>query len=64
MWGLYESLCIDVAEMHLEGPAPRWFQLVEPQHQNSLWSSICCLLHDRFAHNQHQLLIRQLFSNK
>lgn len=42
--------------------AARWFQSVESHLKSSYWPSLCRLLHDRFDHDQKELLIRQLFN--
>lgn len=61
MYGVEEHLWIGVAEMHLDGPAGRWFQSIESQLSGS-WSTFYKLLHDRFDGDQHELLLRQLFN--
>lgn len=64
MYGIEESLWISVSEHYLEGPAARWFQSIESQICNASWTTFCQLLHDRFDRDQHELLIRRLFTIK
>jgi len=64
MYGVEEFMWISVSEHYLEGPAARWFQSIESQLRSATWSTFCQLLHDRFDRDQHELLIRKLFSIK
>ena len=64
MYGVEESLWISMSEHYLEGPAARWFQSIESQIRTATWSTFCQLLHDCFDRDQHELLIRKLFSIK
>ena len=64
MYGIEESLWISVSEHYLEGLAARWFQSIKSQIRSATWSTFCQLLHDRFDRDQHELLIRKLFSIK
>jgi hypothetical protein len=52
---------IAVASMQFVGPAGRWLQSVENQLGYISWESFCALIRERFAKNQHQVLLRQLF---
>ena len=47
--------------MHFDGPASIWYQSIEHQIPELSWSDFCKLMHDRFDHDQHKSLIRQLF---
>uniref|UniRef100_A0A0A8ZCB4 Retrotransposon gag domain-containing protein n=1 Tax=Arundo donax TaxID=35708 RepID=A0A0A8ZCB4_ARUDO len=55
---------VKVATMHFEGVAACWLQSVERKLHNASWSELCRLIHDCFGHEQHELLIRQLFHIK
>jgi hypothetical protein len=47
--------------MHFEGAAARWIQSVERKLRNTGWEEFCSMIHNRFGHDQHEALIRQLF---
>ena len=55
---------IRIAKQHLDHAAARWFQSIEPELDFSDWQAFSHLLHDRFNHDQKELLIRQLFHAK
>jgi hypothetical protein len=47
--------------MLVEGLTTRWLQSVERRLRTTGWNEFCALVHDRFSHDQHESLIRQLF---
>jgi len=57
-----ESLWLSVAENYLEGPADRWYQSVQSELENASSDTFCRLLHDRFDHDQHGVLLCKLFN--
>jgi hypothetical protein len=61
MFGVEEILWIQVAGMHFEGAVAHWWQSVERCLESASWPELCRLLHERFGHDQHEALIRQLF---
>jgi hypothetical protein len=61
MNGVESSLCVRVASMLVEGLTTRWLQSVERRLRTTGWNEFCALVHDRFSHDQHESLIRQLF---
>jgi hypothetical protein len=61
MYGVEDTLWIQVASMHFEGVAAHWWQSVERRLRSASWSEFCRLLHERFGRDQHETLIRQLF---
>ena len=50
--------------MQLTGAAHRWLQSVERQLVGLDWPFFCRLIHERFYHDQHELLLHQLFHVK
>jgi hypothetical protein len=64
MYGVEQQLWVRVMSMHFEGPVARWLQSAERQLRHAGWDRLCALLHDRFGHDQHEALIRQLFHIK
>lgn len=52
---------VRVATMQFSGAAARWLQSVEYQLDHMSWEHFCALITKRFAKNQHQMLLRQLF---
>jgi hypothetical protein len=46
----------------MEGPAAIWYQSISPQLSSATWDSFCSLLHERFDHDQHEYLLRQIFN--
>lgn len=62
MYDIPPQLWISVVEMYMEGPASRWYQSLAPKLPYLTWDSFCRLLHDRFDHDQHEALLRQLFN--
>jgi hypothetical protein len=62
MYDVPPQLWISVVEMYMEGPASRWYQSLAPKLPYLTWDSFCHLLHDRFDHDQHNTLLRQLFN--
>jgi hypothetical protein len=61
MYGVPPRLWVKVAGMHFNGAAKRWIQSLEhPTHQIP-WPEFCSMLLERFARDQHESLIRQLF---
>lgn len=64
MYGVAESLWINVAKMHFGGPAARWLQSIESQLSSCSWSSFCRKLHNRLDRDQYEALIGQLFHVK
>lgn len=64
MYSVPASVWVRVAKQHLDKAAVRWFQSIEPGLDFSDWQGFCHLLHDRFDHDQKELLMRQLFHAK
>jgi hypothetical protein len=64
MYDVDPSLWVMVALMHFEGPAARWLQSVEHRVCVATWIELCSWIHDRFARDQHELLIRQMYKIK
>jgi hypothetical protein len=49
-------------EHYVEGPAAIWYRSIAPQLPTATWETFCQWLHDRFDRDQHELLLRQIFS--
>jgi hypothetical protein len=64
MYNVDEYIWVKVASMHFEGPTARWFQSIDHRIPNTTWSKLCSWIHDRFAKDEHELLIRQLYMIK
>jgi hypothetical protein len=64
------SICMEsgglvhVATMHFEGPVMWWLQSTNHHIHLASWKELCSWIHDRFGHDQHESLIRQLFHIK
>lgn len=61
MYDVEYTVWVRVASMQLVGAAARWWQSVESHAAHLSWEGFCALIRERFAKNQHQLLLRQLF---
>lgn len=61
MYGVPPNLWVKVAGMHFNGAAKRWIQSLDRPSQSIPWADFCKLLLDRFARDQHETLLRQLF---
>jgi hypothetical protein len=61
MYQIKPHMWVHVAHMHFEGDAARWWQFVESTLATASWEMFCAKLHSCFDHDQHELLIRQLF---
>lgn len=55
---------VRVATMQFTGATNRWLQLVAHRVQHADWTTLCALVRERFSHDQHELLLRQLFHIK
>jgi hypothetical protein len=64
MYSVESSVWVRVATVHFEGAATRWLQSVDHRIRSALWSEVCSWIHDRFGHDQHESLVRQLFHIK
>jgi hypothetical protein len=64
MYATEEIVWVRVATMYFEGVDGRWLQSVEPRLPSLSWNQFCQLVHDRFGHEQHELVIRKLFHIK
>lgn len=64
MDGVESLMWIRVSRQHFDGPAKSWIHSIEAQLPRCTWSDFCKLLHDHFDRDQHEILIRQLFSIK
>lgn len=62
MYSLDSSLWIMVSSMHFSDAAARWLQSVDRQVKKLDWKEFCKLLLQRFGHDQHELLIRQMLN--
>lgn len=62
MYSVEPYLWVKIAGMNMTAAAARWLQSVGPSVRRLPWQHFCQLLLDRFGKDQHQLLIRQLFS--
>jgi hypothetical protein len=60
MYGVPTYLWVKVAGMHFNGAAKRWIQSLDHPSQTP-WPEFCKLLMDRFARDQHETLLRQMF---
>jgi hypothetical protein len=60
---MYATECVRVKAtiMHFEGVAARWLQSIEPRIASMSWRQFCQVIHDRFGHEQHELVIQKLF---
>jgi hypothetical protein len=58
MYGVEQQLWVRVASMHLEGPTAHWLPSTERQLRHAGWDRFCVMVHDRFGHDQHEVLIR------
>ncbi|CAD6206729.1 unnamed protein product [Miscanthus lutarioriparius] len=56
------SIWISLVEHYMEGPAAIWYQSIAPQLPSATWESFCQMLHERFDRDQHEHLLRQMFS--
>jgi hypothetical protein len=52
---------VKCSTMQFTGAARRWFQSVERELMKQDWPNFCRMIRERFCHDQHELLIRQLF---
>lgn len=64
MYFVDESVWIKCATMQFTGAAKRWLQSIERSLDGIDWIAFCRLIRDRFSHDQHELLLRQLFNIK
>jgi hypothetical protein len=64
MYNVDEYIWVKVASMHFEGPAARWLQSIDHKIPKASWSELCSWIHERFAKDEHELLIRQLYKIK
>jgi hypothetical protein len=62
LYGVESYRWIRIARMHLQGAAKRWYPSVESQVKHCSWSEFCQLVLDRFGREQHEILLRQLFT--
>lgn len=60
---MYATECVWVkaTTMHFEGFTARWLQSIEPRIASMSWRQFCQVIHDRFDHEQHGLVIQKLF---
>jgi hypothetical protein len=61
MYMVESSVWVHNATMHFQGPAVLWLQSINHRVRLPSWKELCSWLHDRFGHDQHDSLIRQLF---
>lgn len=61
MYGVPPRLWVRVAGMHFNGAAKRWIQSLDRPSHLIPWTEFCQLLLDRFARNQHETFLRQMF---
>lgn len=64
MYGVEGHMWVKVASMHFTDSAARWLQSVKRHTRTLSWPDFCKLVMDRFGHDQHELLIRQLIQIK
>jgi hypothetical protein len=62
MYEVDPAVWIRVSSMQFTGPAARWLQSVESRVSTMSWGEFGRLILERFGKDQHQLLLRQLFS--
>ena len=55
---------VRVATMQFTGVAKRWIQSIAHRLEHIGWQDFCAMVRERFCHDQHELLIRQLFHIK
>jgi hypothetical protein len=60
MYGVPSYLWVKVAGMHFNGAAKCWIQSLD-RPSKIPWTEFCKLLLDRFARDQHETLLRQMF---
>jgi hypothetical protein len=53
-----------VATMHFKGAAAHWLQSLHHHVRAATWTELCSWIHNRFSHDQHDSLLRQLFHIK
>ena len=58
MYSIHPSVWVCVATHHMTHAAARWLQSVESSLSNISWEAFSSLIHERFSHDQHELLIR------
>jgi hypothetical protein len=51
---------VKVATMHFDGASTRWLQLVHHKVHSANWSELCSWIHECFAQDEHEILIRTL----
>lgn len=61
MYGVPPRLWVKVAGMHFNGAAKHWIQSLDRPRHLIPWSEFCQLLLDRFARDQHETLLCQMF---
>jgi hypothetical protein len=64
MYNVDEYIWVKVASMHFEGPAARWLQSIDHRISKATWSELCSWIHERFAKDEHEIIIRQLYKIK
>jgi len=62
LYSVDPSVCVKIAVMHFSSAADRWVQSVESWVRSGTWEQLCSMVLERFGKDQHELLIRQLFS--
>jgi hypothetical protein len=64
MYNVDEYIWVKVASIHFEDLAARWLQFIDHRIPNVTWSELSTWIHERFAKDEHGLLIRQLYKIK
>jgi hypothetical protein len=64
MYGVESPMWIRVSHQHFDGPTKSWIHSIKATIPRYTWVEFCKLFHDRFDRDQHEILIRQLFSIK
>jgi hypothetical protein len=64
MYGVDPNVWVHVTTMHFEGPVAQWLKSINHHVRSASWKELCSWIHDRFNHDQHESLIRQLFHIK
>jgi hypothetical protein len=52
MYAVDQSLWVNIALMHFEGPTAHWLQYVDHRIHTANWSELCSWIHERFGQDQ------------
>ena len=61
MYQVESHLWLKIAKQQFKDTAARWIQSIEPLLKSLDWPTFCCMLHERFGCDQHQILIHRMF---